>query len=500
MGWVDVLVLCLLACGAPLAVPYVSNQNQYLAHVASQPGSPLAQDWFVSTVDPYPLFSAVMGAMLDVGGFAGLRLAAFTATLVALCAVFWLAHQLSPAGCGRSVPLGATTLVGATLLKVPFDLPTPWLDAAAQLSAFHGLAGQYVISKPAYVQPSVVGALVLLAFPAWMAARQTEPGHRRPFVLLAVALASAGCMLHPTYLVAVAIGLGAAMLVDAARRDLLALGATVGAGLVVLGATLVANPGLLAIATASGESALALERFAFERIPHHTLYPSWENSDVLLLVVLSLAVLVLLVRRQRWLALWFVVALGVALVSALVVEVTRLTDLALLFPWRISVLLVPIAATVIAVELAAGAWRLIGDWLRWIALVAATAVALTGLHATWAAVSPSVSDPATALVRASGVTGVGLVPLEMSNIRLNAPAAVYVDWKSPPYAGTDLVEWWERVDEARSVAAAPETFCSADWSAGIDWVLLRSRQPAPTCTASWVTAGESGGWRVLARR
>jgi hypothetical protein len=84
------VVLFLVACCNVIAVPFTSNQNQYLAHALSSVGAGAKNDWFRNTVDPYPLFSAIAKLTYQWGGIDGFRVLAFFGTLVAMASVFCL--------------------------------------------------------------------------------------------------------------------------------------------------------------------------------------------------------------------------------------------------------------------------------------------------------------------------------------------------------------------------------------------------------------------------
>ncbi|WP_448809726.1 DUF6798 domain-containing protein [Agromyces bauzanensis] len=508
--WPDVVLILVLATAAPVVAPIVGNQNQYLAHVLADRGTPLDADWFVGTTDPYPFFTALARAAYDVSGLVGIRFLAWLATAVSLVGVYGLARVLAPPARKRWTAIAATVLVAALIAPILSKLPIPWVN---QFSAFSGMAGQYL---GGYLQPSVFGCLLLAAFPLWLVARRAPAGARVPPTLAALALTALGCMLHPTYLVAVAVGLGAALIADAWKRNFARVGWYVLIGAVVVAAALVANPALLAIGGASVESSEAMQRFAFERIPHHTLWTNWPRIDLLYVVVIALAAWSLWRRgTDGWLARWLASGLVLALAGALLVGLTESSTLALLFPWRISVFLVPIATTVLAVAMAAAAGRVVSRLLSgsargrviasagWpiglAAALAAVAVAGAGLVTTAWSVPPSSSDEAVALVRASNVEGVGLIPLDEQNVRLNAGVPIYVDWKSPPYASTDLVEWWSRIDQVRDFERNAETFCAAGWGDGIGWILVHEGRETPSCVADWEAAGESDAWRVLRR-
>jgi hypothetical protein len=117
--------------------------------------------------------------------------------------------------------------------------------------------------------------------------------------------------------------------------------------------------------------------------------------------------------------------------------------------------------------------------------------------ATLQAESPAETDERTLLVRETHPAGVGLVPLDSANVRLNAPADIYVDWESPPYASNELVEWWRRVDQVRKLAGNLDQFCSIKWHVPIRWILLPAGEKTPPCASQWKLAGQTENWRVL---
>lgn len=491
------LVTLLVALGNVVAAPYTSNQNQYLLHVEGSSSPALAGDWLVGTTDPYPFFTLVAGAATAVGGTTALRLLAFLGTWAAVWAVYRLARHLAPSE-SPAVPLVAVVLVGATLVVLP---PGVFVASGTALSLFSGFGEQYVVSKPAYLQPSVAGSLVLLAFTLWVGNAREPRATRLRRWASPVALAVLGCMLHPTYAVVVLMAMGSGFVADllTGRGRTRLVGYSL-VGVTVVVAALAANPGLLELAGTAAGASEAVDRFAFERIPQHTLASRWPLEDVwrLALVVYSLTLLPAL-RSGDWLATWSTVALASSLGLALVVEVSRWSTLALLFPWRVSVVLVPLAATALATTVAWRGRRFASrHWRRHVVLVA-LAFAAVGLAGTTSQSSPAEAEPSVVAVREADPRGVGLVPLDRMDVRLNAEVPVYVDWKSPPYAGSELAEWWRRVDQVRRYENDPETFCSEPWSQQVDWVLHDVTRTLPTCLEAWPVVGSEDRWQVRER-
>lgn len=501
LSWKDrgyvAAVIALMAAGHSIAVPFVANQNQYLLHAVSDAKPRLTDDWLAGTTDPYPLFSGVTGALYSIGGSPGLRVLALLTTVVALVAVFMLARQLWPRP-SLGVPVVAMMLVGMTLSvgRVGSFLPLDW-----SVSAFQGFAAQYILMKPGYFQPSSMGVLILLTVPIWIAG--FRPGCRRPTLtrMTALSITVVASALAPTYLVVSAVGMGAAFIADLMTgerfRRLAWYAATI---LIALPVTMLGNPAVISLGSTDSDARAALTRLAFEAFPIHTLFSSWPPDDSTILLVIAAAVILASgLACGGWIARWMLVATGVALASAALVYVVRSPSLAFMFPWRISVIVAPVAATVVALQLSGQLRRLPHDRWRWKVLLVAAVIAVPGIASTLAKESPAVSEPPVAAALAAAPKGIGLIPLSVGTLRVNAESPVYVDSMSPPYASDDLIEWWRRVDAVSAFWEDPESFCSADWADQIDWMLLPDATAVPSCASGWATVLSTGEWTVLQR-
>jgi hypothetical protein len=480
------VVILLLACGNVIAPPFISNQNQYFAHAVPGTSSSAQSDWFRNTVDPYPFFSTVARWIYDWAGKDGIRTVALFGTVVAMAAVFFFAYLLTDRTGHSNVALLSTVAVGLTLLPhVPH--------------AFEGVAGQYIISTPAYLQPSMFGCFLLFAIACLFAARRSKGSGRNRFLAAAFILTALSCALHPTYIVGAFILLAAALIADIRQGEKTYVLHYACAAVLLLAIAIVANPALLSMAFSSPGYNRAVQRFAFERIPHHTRPFDWEAVDIARFVIAIIAVPIAGRKLHRpWLAHFLVAVLTIGLAATLFASFSGQAKLALLFPWRVSVFIMPISYTVIAVWIASRIEQMAAQWnWRRIATLVACCAALYGGMATFRAQSPAEADERTALVHAVHPSGVGLVPLDSSDVRLNAPADIYVDWESPPYASNDLIEWWRRVDQVRRFASDADLFCSTQWDAPIRWMLLPAGEKTPWCVSRWEVAGRTGKWRIL---
>lgn len=488
-GVLLVLMVLALALAVPVQAAYFSNQNQYLLPVVGPTIERLQADWLLTTVDPYPVFTAVSTALFAVGGSAAFVAGALAAAMVGWFALYLLSRDLI-GGASRAAAALATVLVMAAQF-----LPL-------MPNVFGGLGGQYILEQPAYYQPASAGVLVLLGAVLALRAR-IRPGAASRGTAIGAALATAaGCALHPTYLLVSALLLLAAMLVDLAtgRRSVRLLAGYAGIVLGLAVVSIAANPAIVGLA---GGDPAVVSRFAFERIPHHTLISQWGVWDLRYVAVVAIAVL-LWRRASSWFGRWLLVSLTLAIGLAALADLTRSTTLALAFPARASVILVPLSMA------AAAAWAVrwglgtrVGPVLRahgtLLAGVLVTAMAFVGAVQTLDLQRNQEPDEVTGLVAAAEPVGVGLVPLDWAeDVRLNAGAALFVDHKSPPYASDDLAEWFRRIDAARAAHADPAQYCELVAAEGISWVVLPGGQAPPACLADWQELGASERFRLLA--
>ena len=329
-----ILLAVLFALAHTQSPLYFSNQNQYFVHgLADGNHGHLAADWLANTRDPTPLFSALVTLgyrtlgewpfqaayfLLLMGYFAAAR--RFVAALVppdtraarlAFAALFTAAHA------------GILRFASVKLTGVDY----PWYLQA-------GVAGQYMLG--AGLQPSAFGVLLFAALAAF--------AHDRP--TLAGALAASACVFHSTYLLPAGL-LVAAMMLGQRRRDALRTGGV--ALLIVL--PVVAHT-LWKFAPTDGATFAASQRILAEvRIPHHAVVGRWFDAVAAFQVCWALLGVALLRHTRAFRVVGVLVACGFVLTVAQ--WASGDPTFGLLFPWRISVLLVPVATAAVCAKLAA---------------------------------------------------------------------------------------------------------------------------------------------------
>ncbi len=308
-------------------VPF-ANQNQYLLHgVAAASDSPLRADWLATTADPTPAFSALV-QFSDLLGGSWLLHAVF---FVALAGYFLAAWQIAnPATHLRGLIFALLfTVVHAGVLRW---LSGYWLSADYLWFFQCGLANQYILGPG--LQPSVVGVLLLAAVASYR--------HERP--VLATALAAGTTLVHTTYLLPAGVlvaGFVTHLLLEKQRK--LAVWSASVAVLLVLPSIIYT---LAVFAPTDAATFAESQRILAEvRIPHHCRPARW--FDWVAGVQIAWMLLGLWVLRKSRLFVPLMVATGLAVVGTAVVLATNHPTLSLLFPWRITAMLVPVSTAAV---------------------------------------------------------------------------------------------------------------------------------------------------------
>ncbi len=457
---------------------YYSNQNQYFLHGLARAGyGDLGRDWLAHTADPTPAFTAFVEAAYRHLGEWPFH-AAFFALLVVYFLSLWgvvAALPFRPATtAGRAALAAGLIVVHAGIVRAG----SVWLagvDYPWYLQA--GVANQYLLG--AGLQPSAFGVLLLTAVAAYARGRPATAG----------VLAAAACAMHSTYLLPAGLLVGG-MVLGLWRAGRARTAVTTGAVALVGVAPVLAYTLAVFAPTDPARFAEAQAILAWVRIPHHTAISQWLDWVAALQVAWLAAGIAAFRRTPLFVPLAAAAAGG--LVLTLVQAATGDATLALLFPWRISAVLVPVATGAAAAALAKLAEKAVPPrpLLAVSGLLAAaagggaavvyadklgyqeTAAEAELLRRVAAARRPGelyllpadFPDPP----KARGSRSLAFVPVpptdrpaifELQRFRLGTGAAAYVDFKSVPYRDDEVLEW------RRRVATAARWYDSADWDA-----------------------------------
>lgn len=320
---------------------YSSNQNTYFVHGLANAGvGHLNLDWLAQTTDPYPVFSALVSGTIRVFGENAFYFYQIVIQVIYAYSILGIGSYVFRFDNMRMKYLSYFVLL-ATLysgLLARFLSEVPGLQRLASIvdpngQLVWGVAGQYILSP--YFQPSVFGIFIVVSIYAFL--------RDKPFVAI-VCLAIAATF-HSTYLLSAAVltltYMAVIVVKDNNYRKALLLGTT---------ASVLVLPIFIYIylnfsPTTTDIFAQAQSILVDYRIPNHAIVTSWFGKSTLfqiIVVVLSM----FLVRRTVML----LVLLGPFLAAMILTVAQLLTGdktLALLFPWRISVFLVPIASSII---------------------------------------------------------------------------------------------------------------------------------------------------------
>ena len=429
---------------------YTSNQNQYFLHGLARAGlGSLEQDWQANTLDPTPVFSALVEYIYRLTRFEAIfylcyaaLLGIYLVSLLGIAASLFASYDEAQKNVFLIVLVSMLVVIHSAALRFFLSriLSENWTYLFED-----GVADQRILG-PVF-QPSAFGVLLVTSIHLFM--------QKRPY--LAILLAVLAATFHPTYLLSAAV-LTALYLFLTWTSDR-NLGRVLSLALFSL---LIVAPilfyALVSFAgTSSDIAAQAREILVSYRIPHHAQVGQWLDSTVAIKAMIILVALYL-ARRSRML---FSILLGSTLMAVLLTLVQALLGsnlLALLFPWRLSIFIVPLSTSLILAACAAWMIRLARgargriNGLKILSGAAILLAVLIGAIRFKLDLDRKAADPAQALytyVNLHQQSGdLYLTPIKLQDFRLESAAPVFVDFKSIPYKDTDVLEWYRRVRRA----------------------------------------------------
>jgi hypothetical protein len=471
---------------APL---YYSNQNQYLLHGVAWGGAGnLSDDWLANTLSPTPLFDGIVAlAAASVGLWALHLLYAVLQGVYFVSLVSVAARAGGDRLTSRSLSLLAALVLlahCAALRWASFQLLG--LDYPCYLQGW--LAAQYVLGP--VMQPSVFGVLLVVSLARFLSGRHLE----------ASAWAAAAVTLHTTYALTagwLVVGYAASLWLADRRRA-----ARVAVTFAFLVAPVVAYSAWTFRPTTPDVFAAAQELLAHGRIPHHADPAVWFDHVTTLQLILIAAGLAAVRNPSLSRVLRTVAAGSVALTGVQIA--TGSESLALAFPWRSSVILIPLATAILLARVAALP-RLDRPLVARLAGVVASVAAAAGVAVVAAGQGYAVETAEAGLLdyvaahkqpgdvyllpvrlphraaRGSGSVSSDfrppaaeaikdkLIPADFQRFRLVTRAAIFVGFKAIPYKDVEVLEWQKRVGFASSV------YMDADWDGNRRLAQVRGR-------------------------
>jgi hypothetical protein len=425
---------------------YTSNQNQYLLRGMAAAGVGfLSQDWLVSIPDTVPVFNSLVEWTYRIFN-SGVILYVYYALLmgVYLFSLLGIATRLFDVQKNRTrfwLFMALVIVAHSAAIRYAFTLvrSSTWAYILED-----GFAGQRMLG-PVF-EPSVFAVFLALSVNLYL--------QRKP--IWAVLSAALAATFHPTYLLPAGL-LTAGYLLGLYLEDG-KLKKPLLTGLVALAAV---SPILIySFANFWGSSpqaaAQAQKILVDFRIPQHADIGIWFGKTDAVKILLIIAGL-WRVRKSRLFPVLLFVTLGSAALIAIQVA-TGSDTLALLFPWRASILLVPLS--VMAIIAALVQWidsphprlrfqPLLLKALPWLSVLLIASAVGAGIVRTAHDFQMKNSAPGQALFdyvsqhKATGQTY--LIPLKMQDFRLATGAPAYIDFKAIPYTDDAVQVWYSRV-------------------------------------------------------
>jgi hypothetical protein len=437
------VIFAILYAQSPL---YTSNQNQYFLHGMARAGLGfLSRDWLAGTPDPTPVFSALISLTYSLT-HSNLLFYVYYALLmgVYLFSVYGLVDLLFDLRSSKTRSLLFVTLFLAAHSAALRYLLSKTVGSVGTFLVEGGVAGQRLLGQ--VFQPSTFAVFLVLSLYLFLAGR-------RNWAILAVVVA---VTVHPTYLLCGGIMTLAYLWVI--FRETRQVKAVLLYGLKVLIPVLPILAYTLLTFRPSNPTLYreAQHVLVYFRIPPHALVNQWLNWTVAVQGIFILAALVVL-RRMRLFPIYLILTVSSVLLTLIQVA-TRSNTLALLFPWRASILLVPLGVSVLLAALVA---RVMDAWqpsprtrrgLRVLSLIIITGLMGVGVIRFQIERADQLADPAgpmMAYVAAHKSAGdIYLTPSKLENFRLVTGAPVLADFDSIPYRDVDVMEWYQRLQWA----------------------------------------------------
>ncbi len=471
------LIFTIAYAQAPL---FTSNQNQYFLHGLSDAGlGNLNEDWLVETIDPTPAFSILISLTYSV--FPWIPVFYFYFAVLAGVYLYSLLGIVD-----HLFETGKTTLSRwsfLTLITVLHSAAVRYLIVTIFGLNWNylldgGVAGQRLMGE--VLQPSTFGVFLLLSINLFLRKK-----HWWAIVPLTLA-----ATIHPTYLLAGAVLTLIYMWLIYGQKKNLWLPIKFGA------ATLLSVMPILIHTVQVYRRTWAAERareiLVNFRIPHHALPMTWFSEASVVKILFIFMALYLLRKTPLFHLVLISFIVGTVLTIAQVLSGSYV--LALLFPWRLSTYLIPIAISVIA------AWALCMFYTMMVhipkntvflsmlvIILGVTCVGIAKFNLSYRKKENSNDQGMMAYVDAHKLKGeTYLIPLDLQNFRLETGAPVYIDFKSIPYRDLDILEWYHRISQAGKFyqASRKKDGCeSLDElvSEGVTHVVLPYDHAASTC-------------------
>ena len=436
---------------------YSSNQNTYFVHGLAMGGHGyLSNDWLVKTINPFPSFT---GLVLIIYKYLHEYIFYLLHIIFMGIFIFSILGIISRTLClkYKLFRFDRTTIFLISLLIFIhswflqyFTLHFFGFDSRVWFT--YGFAYQYILGS--LFQPSIFGVFLVLSIYLWLS--------EKPY--LAVISACIATNFHFSYLLTTSSLILSYILINLFQNRRYKQTAKL-----ILLSLIFIIPSLLYSYLMFSPTSSSIFRRATDilinyRMPHHSNPSIWFNIVIIfkiLLVIMSLYV----VRGKR--IFWII--LVPFLVGSLLTIAQILTSsnyLAILFPWRISALLIPLAGSILIgklVEIFVIKYRKrIPLFIPYIIILLSLSGSIFYYYHEYIIVDNPANEMMNFIRENREENSLYLLPIEddmnsikLDKFRLHTGIPIVVDFKSHPYKDIEILSWYERINDAKSFYSDP---------------------------------------------
>ncbi len=428
---------------------YTSNQNSKFLHGLARAGiGYLSNDWLANTMDPLPIFSGLVfitARVFPTGTPFYLYYALLMGVyLIAILGIMNVIFNISKDKTHKLIFLTLFLVLHSAALRF---LLSSVVGVADPFLLEGGVAGQRLLGQ--VFQPGTFGVFLVLSIYLFL---RGQPYWSLASMAVAV-------YFHSVYLLPGAFLVLAYMWMTYREQRSVVQALKLGViGLILVSPTLIYTNSIF-----SPSSSYLIfqvnEILVHFRNPHHADLSAWWGWMAAIKVLIVMVAL-LIIRRTRLFPIIGIVALGSVLLTTIQL-ITGSNWLALIYPWRASIVLVPLSSSVILAYLVTKFMDIRRTrslkYARWAGIT--SFIVITGLMIAGIArfqlettrLQDDNSRPMMDFIRDyKSPVDTYLIPTEMEEFRLATGAPIVVTFKSVPYLDTDVLEWYDRVRKARN--------------------------------------------------
>ncbi|MEH0153774.1 DUF6798 domain-containing protein [Limibacter armeniacum] len=401
----------------------------------------LPDDFLANTVDPFPLFSYLVEVTVTYFNEYFLYfhqivlLSIFVySTIGVICIVFNIKK------------FSTTYYFLFLLLTITFsDISSEYISYTLFVFAREGVAKQYLLGN--MFQPSVFGVLLILSVYQFLNNR----------ILTATILVPITTYFHSSYLLSAGLIIAAYIIYFLTEKQ---VKKSIILGLMAL---LLVIPTLTYILLSFSPTSPDLTKYAQEilvdiRIPHHTKIKEWFSYLVVLKIVL-ISIALLIVRQHKRLFIIMSMLFFTSMVLSSIQYLTQSNFGALLFPWRVSVLLVPLSSAIIlgkvvtTIRLTLPVNPLFYSTIKKLSIASLITFSIASLYLfTQRYIERQVNVEMYSFVKEHSKKGdLYLVPIAYEDFRIKTLTPIFSDFKSHPYKDSEVIEWYNRIEIIKKI-------------------------------------------------